>query len=86
MQSRRALRAGPRIATAFAEQPPFFFSGAAVRNLADMPQHQSACEDGQCCQHSPKGRVNAHQTQLAAAQSGKEHGLVGRGIEVANEL
>jgi hypothetical protein len=63
-----------------------FFGGAALGNLADMPQHQSARKDSQGCQHRPKGQVNAHESQLTASQPRKEHGFIGSGVEMAHKL
>ena len=51
-----------------------------------MPQHQSACKDGQRCQHSPKGQVKADKSQLTASQPRKENRLLRSRIKVANEF
>jgi hypothetical protein len=64
----------------------FFFGGAALGNLADMPQHQSARKDSQGCQHWPKGQVNAHESQLTASQPRKEHGFIGSEVEMAHKF
>jgi hypothetical protein len=63
-----------------------FLGGAALGNLADMPQHQSECKDGQSYQHRPKGQVSACEPQLTASQPREEEGLIGSGIKMTHKL
>ena len=64
----------------------FFLGSAALGNLVDMPEQQSACKDGQSYQYWPKGQVSAYESRLTASQPREEEGLIGSGIKMTHKL